>query len=287
MVVLPNKIFRRHNKMKLISELIQPLARVNPYWWFQTSQRVESKFLQENVIEEELNSEFRIIKVGGHKYFFPAISNSTTCRMIISELLSPDHPHQYITSETSYGENDIVLDIGSCEGAFAAVAATKGAKVIVIEPSRANCALIRKLFNEWQLDQPEIHEILIGPDSATMQFWDDPVNPGASRIVPEQFESSYPVAMLPLDELWKREKWPRLDFIKIDAEGYDMEILKSGKQLLKSLKPKIAVTTYHNADHPKQVKEFLESIGYKTKFKGILNTGNFSLRTVMLHAWHA
>lgn len=271
--------------MKLLSELIKPLIRVNPYWWFQTSQRVESKFIRENVIEEEINSEFRIIKVNGRKYFFPAISKSTTCRMIITELLSPEHPHQYITSETSYGANDIVLDIGSCEGAFAAVAATKGAKVIVIEPSKANCSLIRKIFSDWNLEQPVIHEILIGSTSATMQFWDDPVNPGASRIVSEAIESSYPVAMLSLDTLWKQENWSRLDFIKIDAEGYDLDILESGSQLLRKLRPRIAVTTYHNTEHPEQINKFLKSMGYKTKFKGVINTGNLSMRTVMLHAW--
>lgn len=64
----------------------------------------------------------------------------------------------------------------------------------------------------------------------------------------------------------------------------DFLALKGAKNLIRTNKPKIAITTYHNIKHESQIKNFLKKIvpEYNIISKGIFQeTGS----AVMLHAW--
>ena len=45
------------------------------------------------------------------------------------------------------------------------------------------------------------------------------------------------VEMLTLDELWKRNLMPRLDFIKCDVEGAELDVIRGGLELIESQHP--------------------------------------------------
>ena len=56
----------------------------------------------------------------------------------------------------------------------------------------------------------------------------------------------------------------------------------SGRETIKKYRPKIAVTTYHNATDYSVIATFLESLNYRCYGKGLLFSGD-AFRTVMLH----
>jgi len=53
-------------------------------------------------------------------------------------------------------------------------------------------------------------------------------------------------------------------FVKIDVDGAEMDVLKSGKQFLNSLKPTVLVET-HTAELEQQCARFLENLGYSIR----------------------
>ncbi len=55
--------------------------------------------------------------------------------------------------------------------------------------------------------------------------------------------------------------------LKIDVEGFEMDVLEGGKETIKKYKPKIIIET-HSSDLEKQVKDFLEKLDYKVKHEG-------------------
>jgi hypothetical protein len=59
-----------------------------------------------------------------------------------------------------------------------------------------------------------------------------------------------------LDTFLKSER--AADFIKIDTEGAEEEVLQGALDLFTGKKIKIAVTTYHNCDDEKRLTEFLK-----------------------------
>lgn len=55
----------------------------------------------------------------------------------------------------------------------------------------------------------------------------------------------------------------RVDFLKIDAEGVELEVLRGAKKLLADKRiRKVSVATYHSKEETKAVGSFLQSLGY-------------------------
>ena len=175
------------------------------------------------------------------------------------------------------------MDIGACEGAFSAEAAAKGATVVLVEPSVIMQNLIIQLFKIRNLPEPKIIQCLLGKESGEAWFIDNQLNPGASRVVLSDEEGAYRVPVMTLDELVQEHLPNGFTFLKCDAEGWDYEIIASGPHTLKKWEPKIAITTYHAANHFEEISNFLKSLGYTIRGKGLLLAGD-RFRPLMLHA---
>ena len=229
------------------------------------------------------DGEFQYVTIYGETFVWPKSSPIEPLKQILSEVIQEDHPHHYDVRPTKITANDIVLDIGAAEGAFAAAAISKGAEVILVEPSRTMQGVIRQLFRLRKLGEPSLFEYLLGDVFTQTQFFEDKGNPGASRSVHGQPAGTYPVETLTLDEFASRHLRKGVNYIKCDAEGWDYKILKSGRALLEKYRPKISVTTYHNQADYREISEFLCELNYRCSGKGLLYSGG-ALRTLMLHA---
>jgi FkbM family methyltransferase len=255
-------------------------------WLFDTSSRCDGRFearFGEAFKRIRLDEEFQCVVINGETFVWPNSSPISCLKQILSELIQEGHPHHYDVPPTKITANDIVLDIGAGEGAFAASAMAKGAKVMLVEPSRTMRKVIRQLFMLRKLDEPCLFEYLLGDVQAQTQFVEDVGNPGGSRAVPGPTADTYPVEMLTLDEFALRHLQKGVTYIKCDAEGWDSKILRAGSAVLKKYRPKISVTTYHNRTDYRDISEFLRGLNYSCSGKGLLYSGG-ALRTLMLHA---
>lgn len=87
-------------------------------------------------------------------------------------------------------------------------------------------------------------------------------NAGASRIVADS-EDTLAVSTITLDSL----KLPRLDFFKLDIEGYELYALKGALHTLRRTRPKLWIeincgALAQNSCTPSDVTDLLESLGY-------------------------
>jgi FkbM family methyltransferase len=289
--VLELLIISMINARKIVAAfhfLLNPGRYGNPSlkWLFHTSSRCDARFearFGEAFKQIPSDAEFLYVVINRETFVWPKSTPIGCLKQILSELIQEDHPHHYDVPPTKITANDIVLDIGACEGAFAASAMAKGAKVMLVEPSRTMQRVIRQLFMLRELGEPRLFEYLLGDVHAQIQFLEDGGNPGGSRAVPGRTVDTYPVEMLTLDEFALRHLQKGVTYIKCDAEGWDYKILKAGSALLKKYRPKISVTTYHNRTDYRDISELLHGLNYSCSGKGLLYSGD-ALRTLMLHA---
>lgn len=67
--------------------------------------------------------------------------------------------------------------------------------------------------------------------------------PGLNKADDIQFRTSR------IDTLFREGAIPRFDYLKMDVEGAELDILKGGIEAIKACRPMIAVTIYHEAEH--------------------------------------
>lgn len=67
-----------------------------------------------------------------------------------------------------------------------------------------------------------------------------------------------------LDYLIYEKKFDEPDFIKIDVEGAEFEVLKGSQKILKFKKPLILISI-HSENLKNEILFFLKKIGYKEK----------------------
>lgn len=66
--------------------------------------------------------------------------------------------------------------------------------------------------------------------------------------------------------LLNKKKISRIDFIKVDTEGMEREVLTGAKRVIRKFKPRLAICTYHRPDDSKIIKEIIQSSGQQYKF---------------------
>jgi len=73
-------------------------------------------------------------------------------------------------------------------------------------------------------------------------------------------------------------------YLKVDIEGYEQKMLEGAAETISSLRPKIAITTYHDENDVGSISKLLKRycVDYRIRVKGISNRYG---KPVMLHAW--
>ena len=273
-------------KISAVSSLMLargPEREVSKRWLFRGGSRLDRQFKSSSNYSVSNCGEYEQIAVGKEVFLWPAGLPIASALQILSEILTPTHPHQYLYGPTQISPEDIVMDIGACEGSFAAVVTGRCKRVIVVEPSRTMCRLIEELFRVRQQPCPLIANCLLGSEPSTAFFVENTSNPGASRISAEPVNGAYEIPIKTLDQLVE-EFQMKPTFIKCDAEGAAFQIFSGGKKLLQESHPKIASASYHSVSEYPQMYDLLKSLGYKITGKGFLFSQD-KLRVQMIHAW--
>jgi FkbM family methyltransferase len=159
---------------------------------------------------------------------------------------------------------DIVIDGGACFGdtalAFSATVGEAG-RVITFEPAPGNRAVLEHNLrqNEWSRN---IEIVPAGLDNAVREIADaeaaGPVDPGFQMV-------EGLVATETIDHVTETRRLPRVDFIKLDIEGYELRALQGARATLARYRPRLAVSVYHRKMDPIEITEFIRSLdlGYR------------------------
>ena len=167
-------------------------------------------------------------------------------------------------------EGCVAADIGANVGALTMLMAKvvgKDSVVLAVEPGPP---IFSRLANNLESNpkiKSRVRTIQLGlADRQDKLFWyEDPRNPGNAGLLNDY---GVPVEIIPLDELISRENVSRLDFVKIDVEGMELEVIKGGTRTFQEYKPVIYYQTltafqqHRGFDIFAQIAEILKSMDY-------------------------
>ncbi len=127
----------------------------------------------------------------------------------------------------------VAVDIGANVGLWSRDLAIKFARVVAIEPVVEFQECLRR---NVPMENIEIWPIALGTEDTTIDMIITEGNTGHSHINKDSVGSGK-VEMKRLDSL----DFDRIDYMKIDCEGYEMQILKGGENTLRTHQPIIVV----------------------------------------------
>jgi FkbM family methyltransferase len=208
--------------------------------------------------------------------YYPNEMSITTLYQVIAETLYNNDWHYYEIEQTRVGPEDTVVDCGAGEGLFSLLVARRCSKVYAIEP-------LPRFVEAMKLSFSRFGNVSIIPCALADYEGEAKLSQmGISSSLAGPKKNAITIRIDTVDNLFFR-KGIKIDYIKADLEGYEVEMLRGASETIKSSNPKIAITTYHRNEHADKVFRFLKSINpmYNIKLKGLHACGSY----VMLHAW--
>jgi FkbM family methyltransferase len=158
-------------------------------------------------------------------------------------------------------------------------------KVICVEASAimAQC-LARTFEREVAAGRVVIQQVALGALNGNTRFNFDNQNPfGGSFNQPAN--QGDPVSVWTLEHLLEELAIPRIDFLKMDIEGAEIQAVEGAFPVLRRHHPQLAITTYHRAFDYVVLRALAISAGYRQiRPAGLTGRDDGIYRPVMLHA---
>jgi FkbM family methyltransferase len=128
-------------------------------------------------------------------------------------------------------DDDTVVDVGAFVGAFSKHAADDANKVFSIEPSRKNYDCLTSNVRSIPNIYPQ--NIAISNESSNMllNLSSDPTDHSLIDVDSGDLEEQESINAVTLDEFLDSKSIDRVDFLKIDAEGFEPEVLRSVERI--------------------------------------------------------
>lgn len=160
---------------------------------------------------------------------------------------------------------DIVIDIGAYVGMYSIKAsqfAGSTGKVIAVEPLPSNLVYLER--NLRACPNTRIARVALSNYVGKGKLYTSPSSAAHSMTyVRKNFTK---VRVTTLDELVKELGLQRVNYIKMDAEGSDLNILRGGRKVLQEYSPVLSIACYHTdpdgIPYVGKVIPYLKSIGY-------------------------
>lgn len=198
--------------------------------------------------------------------FYPSDGNYHELLVVFFEVVVSD---QY-QARRFLKEDSVIIDAGANIGIFSIFGAhcSPRGQVYAFEPARATFDILRKnaapysgisCFKAGLGDARSAKDILTYPRSTCGSTFEDSGILSLRHHRPEDLERER-VDVVTIDGFVADRKIPRVDFIKIDTEGYEARILEGAKETIRTWKPVIAMSAYHHPHDKKNLPRLLAEL---------------------------
>ena len=196
----------------------------------------DTKFIERNILSK-ISAVFHLARKGykglvGSLYLnfngLDFVVNSNGGLGIVSEKCFEPIVFEHIKSKTG----DLFIDIGANVGAYSLLASKSFRKVISVEPGISQREILQINIQSNAISNITVKEVAIGSFNGTSKLYkaDSTINDSLKRIS-NTFQT---VNIITLDNLL--ERIDMVDLIKIDVEGSELDVIKSGKNSLRKVR---------------------------------------------------
>ena len=170
----------------------------------------------------------------------------------IGKIFYANTPH-YICAGFIPERGAVVIDGGAFDGGTATIFTQMGYEVYGFEMDRKNYEVARKVGEENNF---VVENFGLGSFKHQTTYTHMP-NPGASRL---DSKGQLTATITTLDSYVREKNLPRVDFIKLDVEGAELDVLSGAATTLVRFKPILALSAYHKWDDFWTLMNFVKSV---------------------------
>lgn len=181
---------------------------------------------------------------------------------------------QEYTRRFKINPNDTVVDLGAHIGSFSVFASKKAVlgKVFAYEPSPENFKYLTENKKLNSLSNLLIFNYAVAGSKRNLNLYINEGDSGENSIYKTDAVKSIKISAVSLPQIFEENKISKIDFLKIDVEGAEYEILlNTPKKYLNKIE-KIAME-YHDNVAPKhnheELKKFLEKNSFEVEVVNI------------------
>ena len=160
-------------------------------------------------------------------------------------------------------KGDCFIDVGANIGLmtiFAAKQVGPNGKVIAFEAHPETAKILEFNLNLNSITNVESCIYALGSENTQTVIYDNwQVNRGgASLVISEENSVSYPIEVKTLDECIDSALIPKV--IKIDVEGFELEVLKGAKKTIQKIQPILIIELSSHRDNKYEISELMDYI---------------------------
>lgn len=156
---------------------------------------------------------------------------------------------------------DIAIDGGAFDGATSIDFAKQGAKVYAFEMNENNYKNCIARIDNWGLGGITLENLGLSNQESESSY----LKGGAgSRKDPK---GTLIAKFIDLDTYVARNNLPRVDYIKLDIEGAELDMLHGAAKTITRWKPKMAVSAYHKVEDLWALATYIKSLRSDYEFK--------------------
>lgn len=161
---------------------------------------------------------------------------------------------------------DLVIDVGANLGVYCVLLARRGARVWAFEPDPSARQILRANLRLNDVHQSVvIEEVALSDASGDARFTVDKESSNHLVTSASADFSTVVVQARRLDDYLEglpgAFRWQDMTFMKVDAEGFDLNVLKGAERLLMLAKPALCVETWSGGH---EIRRWLQAKGYST-----------------------
>jgi FkbM family methyltransferase len=189
--------------------------------------------------------------------------NETGCKFVIGGGIFDEIYKERVYDYFGFKRHWNVIDVGAHVGFFTIRAAKCCKKVVAIEPDKSNFSLLKRHIQMNRCKNVIALNVGVWKKDGIKKFYISHYHGTHSLVFGQRNRFEY-IPVFTLATLLKDLKIRKIDLVKVDAEGAELEVLKGSIKILKKIRRWIVVAEHHKPTNEfEKVKRFLEKSGYK------------------------
>jgi FkbM family methyltransferase len=164
--------------------------------------------------------------------------------------------------------DDVMIDVGANLGYFALMASRwvgPRGRVFAFEPVRETAAQLRRNIALNDAKNIEVLDCACGAEPGEMSMVTDEYDSGLAYLSPV-VQGNDLVKVIRLDDFVRERGLSRVDVLKIDAEGADLEVAKGARETIERFRPAVWLETFwldRFGATEADVSSYFEPLGYE------------------------